>query len=170
MGLATTGDRIIIQLTQDKAAIIDARDFPRISKHSWCIDSGGYAIGWHAGRLIRMHRLVMKARKGQLVDHINRDKLDNRRANLRFCTSGQNRVNAENRSDNMSGHRGVFWSKQAGKWSAQISIGGRQKHLGFFQKKEQAIRAYRSAARKHPNAKFFNLKYGRSSHRVLRQM
>ena len=143
----------LIELTKGKVAKVDDEDFEWLSARSWCVDSGGYAKSGKG----RMHRVIMDPPKGMCVDHANRDKLDNRRSNLRIVTYGQNVLNAKIRSDNKSGVRGVFWSKQAHKWSAQIGRDGKQHHLGFFTEKCQAVAAYQDAAKEHPNANFFNL-------------
>lgn len=97
-------------------------------------------------RSVGLHRLVLNARHGQIVDHINRDTLDNRRSNLRFCDVPQNQWNSKRlRPDNTSGARGIHFRKN--KWSARISIRGKRKFLGDFKYKRAAIAAYARAAR-----------------------
>lgn len=134
-----------IELTKSAIALVDDRDYARLTKHSWCIDGSGYAIGWHAERIIRMHRLIMRAKKGQLVDHINRNKLDNRRRNLRFATSSQNALNSKLRNTNTSGVRGLWWNHRASRWNAMIHIQKVRTWLGAFVTKEQAILAIKRA-------------------------
>lgn len=102
---------------------------------------------------LSMHRLVVGAEPGQQVDHVNRDGLDNRRANLRLATNGQNRANS--RSASASGYKGVYRVPNKGvyrttdKWRAQIRAGGRIIHLGYFGDAETAARAYDAAAREY---------------------
>jgi hypothetical protein len=80
--------------------------------------------------------------KGE-IDHANGDRMDNRIANLRDCSPGQNRQNMRAaHSRNKSGLLGVSWSKQKGKWWAQIAVGGKHTHIGFFENKEIAYEAY----------------------------
>lgn len=80
------------------------------------------------------------------IDHVNRDGLDCRRENLRAATSSQNKQNVSKRSTNTSGFKGVYWHRRLGKWFAQITCDGKQRHLGCFTEKEEAARAYARAA------------------------
>lgn len=96
-----------------------------------------------------LHRHVMSAGEGQFVDHANRDGLDNRRCNLRFCTKRQNNWNRSIQTNNKSGYKGVIWNKQCQKWQARIVLFGKQKHLGLFINPIDAASAYKAAARKH---------------------
>lgn len=82
-----------------------------------------------------------------LPDHRNRNKLDNRRGNLRQATPLQNAVNQSLRKDNASGFKGVTWNKQVGKWKAQIRDTGRRLFLGYFHDATDAARAYDAKAR-----------------------
>jgi hypothetical protein len=96
-----------IRLTQGKYAIVDKRDFPMLSKHTWCYN-GRYAItsfyiGNRKSKLVPMHRLLLRLTDPKiLVDHINRDKLDNRRYNLRTGDKCINSINREKRKGTMS--------------------------------------------------------------------
>ena len=96
-----------------------------------------------------MHRFIMKPKSNEYVDHINGDKLDNRKENLRICTKKENQRNQKVRKDNTSGYKGV--ALMAGKyWRAYITSGGsRQKHLGNFKTKEEAARAYDEKAKEY---------------------
>jgi hypothetical protein len=91
-----------------------------------------------------MHRELLSAPAGLEVDHINGDKLDNRRANLRLATIGQNRQNAARRKDNTSGVKGVSWKRGENKWRARIVVDGKERHLGLFDRLEDAERAVRT--------------------------
>src|SRR3954471_10677466 len=100
-----------IKLTQGKFSLVSKGDFARINKHKWCI-SAGYAVRNSTGkprRLLLMHREILGAPVGAQVDHKNRNKLDNRRCNLRIATSSENIVNSSLRKDNTTGYRGVYW-------------------------------------------------------------
>lgn len=89
-------------------------------------------------RFIKMHRLLVE---WQLVDHINRNPLDNRRDNLRRATIQKNNWNKSKQKNNTSGVSGVSWHKQKQNWSASISCDKKQYHLGYFINKNDAIRA-----------------------------
>ena len=72
------------------------------------------------------------------VDHVNLDKRDNRIANLRLASFAENSANSSVRSDNTSGHRGVFYDKQRQRWVVLITKDGIRKQLGSFKDKNQA--------------------------------
>lgn len=83
------------------------------------------------------------------IDHINRNRADNRISNLREATCSQNLRNTKRRSNNTSGHKGVNWSKIAKKWQSTIRIDGKRQHLGYYHELEDASTAYQVAASKY---------------------
>lgn len=127
--------------------LIDARDKAVLSEGSWYVDSLGYVAGEYRGQRTRLHRVIAKAKKGQCVDHINRNKLDNRRVNLRIATHAENLRNTKFRSNNTSGYRGVYLCKVTGRWRAQIRAEDRTRQLGRFRTAVAAARVYDLAAR-----------------------
>lgn len=139
-----------IKLTRGKRALVDDEDFEFLSKWKWCT-SGGYAsksvrLSNGSKSNIRMHRLIMLPRRGEEVDHVDRDRLDNRRSKLRVCTSSENKCNAPARISNTSGFKGVGWHIASLKWRAVIQVEGEHRHIGLFKSKEDAARAYNKAA------------------------
>ena len=99
---------------------------------------------------IYMHRLIVDAPKGLVVDHINGDTTDNRMINLRICTKQQNNFNKRIGTRNTSGFKGVFWAKDKKRWKScvAITIGGKKKRFtSEFKSKEQAIKSYENKAR-----------------------
>ena|SRR3990167_1332048 len=136
-----------IPLTQNKHAIVDDEDFGWLINYSWCYSGNGYSQGTVSGKRISMHRLIMGAPKGKVIDHINYDTLDNRRSNLRICTYSQNIVNSRPRS--ASGYKGVDFFKKLKKWRAKLKVDGATKHIGYFNSKEEAAKAYNEFAEKH---------------------
>ena len=89
----------------------------------------------------------MDAPAGVMVDHINRDRLDNRRANLRMATNAQNQANVTKRQGMTSRYKGVSRHTATGRWQARISVEGKQMHLGYFAHEADAARAYDARAR-----------------------
>lgn len=115
-------------------------------KHNWSI-SNGYYRGYYKGKTENLHK-VIQLRVGfeGFCDHINGNKLDNRRENLRPATKAQNAYNQSKNKSNNSGFKGVHWEELRGKWRARIKIEGRNKHLGYFDTKEEAAAAYKAVA------------------------
>jgi hypothetical protein len=109
-----------------KFAIVDDDVFEKLGHLKWYLTPDGYAR--NDGRRVRLslHREVLSPiPAGMWVDHANRDTLDNRRANLRVCTPGQNHVNQVYRP-NKSGYRGVSWHSGNGLWMTRVKLNGRQ--------------------------------------------
>lgn len=125
---------------------IDIDDYERVSKHNWNVGSGNYIKSWINKKYIKLHRFIMNAPDGMNVDHINHNKLDNRKSQLRVCTFEQNLMNQKKYKNNSSGYKGVSWHKNK-KWVAQIQINGKRKNLGYFETKEDAAEAYNEAAK-----------------------
>jgi len=115
------------------------------------INDQGYVIVGILGRTYRAHRLAWFYVHGtmpeQEIDHINRVRSDNRIANLRMASSGQNKQNCLIRSDNTSGHRGV--TKKRDKWEAVIYVNRTKIRLGVFPSLELAAAAYDLARSQH---------------------
>ncbi|MCX8289124.1 HNH endonuclease [Enterobacter pseudoroggenkampii] len=98
--------------------------------------SGKYQRIDFLGKSEQAHRVAWYIMKGEfpssLIDHINRDKHDNRWCNLRLASKAENNRNTDLRKDNVSGHKGVCWRSGRNKWLVQIGINGKVKHLGNF--------------------------------------
>jgi hypothetical protein len=128
---------------EGKFAIVDAGDYDRLSKHSWSMRSKGY-IGSSIGSL---HRVIMNTPAGMDTDHINGNRLDNRRCNLRIATRAENMRNQhKNRDGKASKYRGVCHDWRSGKWLAQITHEKRNIRIGIFDIEEDAARARDGAA------------------------
>jgi hypothetical protein len=121
-------------------AYVDATDFEWLNQWTWQL-MGGYAARRHKGKAIYMHREIMQPPDGMVVDHKNRNKLDNTRANLRACTQRENTRNREKRRNSSSRFKGVYFRKDTGKWRAVIRCGAKPMSLGYFTEEIEAARA-----------------------------
>jgi hypothetical protein len=137
----------LIPLTKGKFAKVDDEDFEWLSKFKWtCM--GGYAERHVKGKAIFMHRLILNTPEDMISDHINLDKLDNQRSNLRLCTHTQNSQNRSLSKSNSSGYKGVSYNITQGKWTAFISRNYVKRFLGYFDDPIDAARAYDKAAKR----------------------
>jgi len=132
-----------IPVTQGRVALVDSEDYHLVSGRKWCC-SNGAAMRYERGLPTYMARLIMGAPGGMEVDHINGNRLDNRRANLRLCTHKQNLQNRKRQAGGSSRYKGVH--KSVGKWRAMIGYDGKLYHLGYFADEEDAAKAYNEAA------------------------
>lgn len=143
-----------IPLLKDKYALVDDEDFDYLNQWNWQTNAYGYAVrskyvGNYKGVTYYMHREIMSTPKGKDTDHINRDKLDNRKQNLRICKHANNMKNLGLRKDNTSGVKGVRWHKQLQKWNARIHVNGKEISLGCFHDLKEAAKAYKDASIKY---------------------
>ncbi len=136
-----------IPLTRGRAAIVDDEAFEDLKQYRWYCSSHGYAVRNFGGRIVRMHRQLLAAGLGQIVDHINRDRLDNRKANLRFASALQSTWNSGVRPANSSGFKGVSRSDSKRNWTARIRVNGKRFNLGSYATAIEAAHAYDAAAR-----------------------
>lgn len=132
-----------LPLTSNKIAIADCADCELLSKYEWCVDGSGYAVGYND---LKMHRYLMDAKNGEFVDHINHDKLDNRRCNLRICTKAENNQNRLMAVNNTSGYKGVVWSERDKTYYVKLNCKGKRIFIGTFKDKLEAAKAYDTKA------------------------
>lgn len=143
---------IVLRRSPFIVALIDDADLPTVSGHFWRAElregRTPYAITNRPGTkngILKMHRLLMNAPDGVLVDHINGNGLDNRRENLRLCDHLGNSRNAK-AIVGSSRFKGVHFNACNGRWEARIRQNGRQKCLGYYDSEEEAARVYDAAA------------------------
>lgn len=137
----------IIKLTKGKQAIVDDEHYDLLNQWKWCYN-GDYAYRQENNKGILMHRFLLNAKKGEFCDHINRDKLDNRKLNIRICSKAENQQNQPVRSDSSTGYKGVTpWPRgKVRRWKAYIGINNRVNSLGYYETKEEAAYVYDQAA------------------------
>jgi hypothetical protein len=147
-----------IPLTRGFAAVVDDEDYDRLCKQKWCalVSRDGramaYRVQWMKGekryRSVYMHREITSAQKGQYVDHINFDTLDNRRSNLRPCSPLESVRHQRGRRKRRFEHKGITAFRN-GKYRARIQVNGKPIELGTFPNQKMAAEAYQKAAEKY---------------------
>lgn len=141
-----------------KFALVDDEDFERVSQHRWhcrpCANTE-YALSsirqpqTHKFVKVHLHRFILDAQSGQIVDHINGNGLDDRRSNLRFVSSAQNNMNRRPQRNASSPYKGVAISSDGNRWCAFIGVDRQLLHLGSFETQKEAAIAYNEAAKQH---------------------
>lgn len=171
-----------IQLTKGAVAIVDDRDFKRVSRYKWRLAENKrtgqrYAIsntgGPHSQRKgLALHSFILRVPPGFEVDHRDRDGLNCRRSNLRKATATQNRQNQKVQRNNRCGFKGVRRDKRTNRirsYTARICQDGKRISLGFHLTAEEAARAYDAEARVR-FGKFARLNFPREGEQGAREI
>ncbi len=140
-----------IKLTQGKFALVDSCDFEYLNQWKWHYNRYAYHSFNKNGKWseVGMHRMIINPSDKECVDHINHDKLDNRRSNLRIATNSQNQHNSMLSKINKTGFKGIIWHKRDKRWQVQIRLDGKRTYLGCPTKLQDAIKLYDNCAKKH---------------------
>lgn len=145
------GDQVKkIYLDKNSYALVDEEDYDYLNQFNWIFD-GNYATRWSHKKQYRMHREIMKPSDEEHIDHINGDKLDNRKHNLRKCKNEENRYNSKPHKGGSSKYKGVSrWNElKDGLWRASIQHDGRWEHIGMFDSEVKAANAYNQKAKEY---------------------
>lgn len=141
-----------ISLPGNNFTLVDKDDFLYLNQYKWHLGNGYVRRTTYSSgnkKNIRMHRVIMRSEKGCMVDHINGNKLDNRKENLRICTHQENMRNRKIPLTNKTGYKGIREKKFGKKWEVQIGVNHKNIYLGTFSNKQEAIRIYSIAAKKY---------------------
>lgn len=122
---------------KDRVVLVDYKNFKKVSECSWYIHNNGYATTRKNKILVSMQGLLFGKKDGLDLDHINRNKLDNREKNLRFVSRSINMLN--------QGKKGISWDKNRKKWFSFITVNYKMHALGRYDNKKDAIKARRDA-------------------------
>lgn len=155
-----------IKLTQEKFALVDDADFDLLKQWKWCAvfdkhTSSYYAVSnrhrWEKEKpiVIKMSRIIMGAVKGEVVDHINHNTLDNRKSNLRKCSHAENQRNRKENKRSATGYKGVsvctgltrYYKKPM--FQAQIRVSGKLITLAYGEDTKKLAKVYNQSAKKH---------------------
>ena len=139
-----------IPLSKGQSALVDDDVVDHLNQWKWQVSHYGYAVRNDSSlprnsRIVYMHRSIMNAEREQEVDHVNHNRLDNRKVNLRLCSHAENQRNLKRQSNNTSGYKGVSL-QYPGLWHAYINWKGRRQSLGYYRDREAAAIAYNVAA------------------------
>jgi acid phosphatase class B len=142
-------DYITVETIKGRSYKYDKADEELVSQHVWSTPPDGYVKeywqkkidGKRIAKVVYMHRLIMNAQKGEIVDHINGDTRDNRRSNLRIVNKSHNALNSP-KIRNKTGYRCVGWSNKMQKYTSRIHVNKKSIHIGYFDKAEDAAAAY----------------------------
>jgi len=135
--------------------LIDDEDWDRVIRYSWSFNSHGQVRSCRKinGKTINMflHRYILNLEKEDkvIVDHIDRNRGNNQKENLRICTNSQNLMNRGSQANNTSGYKGVFYAENMGKYLAKITILRNTIPLGYYRIAEDAAKKYDEAAVKY---------------------
>jgi|JI10StandDraft_1071094.scaffolds.fasta_scaffold82245_5 hypothetical protein len=127
---------------KDKVVLYSLEDHDRIISHKWRVNKKGYVCGRINEKQVFLSRFIIEAPKEFMVDHVNNDKLDNRRENLRLVTTAENAKNKKKQSGKTSSHKGVYFVKATGKYRVTFVIDGKPVFLGAFEKEIDAAERY----------------------------
>jgi len=129
--------------------LIDDEDEARVLEYKWWTNSRGYIYSYRKGVFATaffLHRFILGVERRYKVDHINHNILDNRKANLRICSSQQNACNRVKKRTSVSMYKGVSWNKRTGKWTATICVDRVNYHLLTSSSELDCAYAYNIAA------------------------
>ena len=150
---------LIYSTNTSDIGFIDADEIQNVQKYCWHVDSYGYFVSQITNdgkrKNVKMHQLLF----GKWVDHADRNKLNNRKYNIRQCTRNDNTHNSSVRSDNSSGYIGVSWNKTNNRWEAYIMCNNKKMFLGGFSNKTDAL-----IARLNAECKYFGYEFAPQRH------
>lgn len=146
MRYETDGAVTRVYVSNGKSFLIDSNQVEKVMQYSWHFTTKGYVrTSSRKLKRISLHKYLLNTDKQ--IDHINRDKTDNRISNLRICTTQENNFNRMGWTYSKSGLKGVTYDKRKNKFKARIGFNNKRLHLGYFDTAEEASRVYNQKAK-----------------------
>lgn len=134
--------------------LYDDEDHGKILKHTWGISKYGnnfYAktmIGEkNKQKILYLHRFILNAKYGDIIDHKDNNTLNNKKSNIRFCSHQNNMMNRKPEKNSSSKFKGIYYNKNSNLWHSQIYKNFKKIHLGYFENEIDAALAYNGAAK-----------------------
>ena len=141
-----------IELSQGQHAIVDDEDYEKVTQNKWCVqkrhDGTFYVVRTIKFRLSNLI-LDSQLKPNEYIEHINGDRLDNRKCNLKVTTHSHDMHKAIQKNDTSSRYKGVHWSKKDKRWHARITVESDRIWLGSFLSEEEASNAVSEAEEKY---------------------
>lgn len=131
----------------NKLFMFDKDDYDLIKDFCWRenVTTGYIITSYNKKTNYALHRMIMDVKDDEYIDHINRNKADNRKVNLRICTIQQNNCNKDHSNNYSSGHKGISWNKAMNKWETYIDKNYQRVRLGYFSDLNEAIQVREQA-------------------------
>ena len=130
-------DKVYCLTAKGQRYVIDFCDLEKVKKYSWCLSKTGYFVANIQGKVTKLHRFILQAGDGEVVDHIDGNPANNSRSNLRICTLSENAKNLKSKS------LGV--RKRKNRWAARIVVNYKELYLGTYDTREEALSARQKA-------------------------
>lgn len=125
-------------------AMVDDEDFDRVSKRNWYL-TNGYAVS-NDGDLVKMHRLILNASTDAIIDHIDRNQINNQKSNLRIVNREENVHNQKKRTGTFNNYKGTLYIPRLKLWLSRCRMYKQDFHLGYFKTEIAAAIAYNKKA------------------------
>lgn len=138
-----------VKLNDNDFMLCDIGDWEELKKHHWYVNAAGYAAaGTGADGVFLFHKKVTNT-KSEIIDHINMNKLDNRKCNLRIADKKINSINRRLQPNNTTRYKGVYYDRRYNTWNCRVTVDGKTIHLGTYNTKNEAIAARRAGEEKY---------------------
>ncbi|QJI52409.1 HNH endonuclease [Psychrobacillus phage Perkons] len=156
-----TGDTIEIILKDSRykevgVALVDLKNIDIVKDKRWSMNKDGYAVAKIEGKVQFLHHVIINtpSEKNRVIDHIDKNKLNNKLDNLRIIEKQKNHMNHKGYSNNKTGFTGVVLDKRNGRWKAIIRIDKKPKQIGVFENIEDAVKSRLQAELKYYGGEF----------------